>query len=291
MPRMVKPYHFLIFVGPLLAVILLLYGMITWSIYVSFCDWYTMSPSYNFVGLKNYLTIFASDRFYIDLKNNILWIVLFMVPTAFLGLVLAYIIVSLGRGETVFRTIFLVPAAISFVVSGTLWVWMYGENGAINTLLDMLHLGFLKRAWIADPSTALYALIFATIWQYLGFAIIVFEAAIKGIDRSVIEAAIIDGASGWRLFRYIIVPQVRHAFLVVVPLLGLSALKIFDLVWVATHGGPGYATDVLAIYMWEAAFAQHYISIGAAIAVIMFVISLFMVVPYARMALKKWFGR
>lgn len=289
MPKKVSPIHFLLFLCPLLFCTVFLYLLIAWSVYISLVDWRGITPSWNFVGLQNYAQLFRLERFYIDLKNNALWLILFMAPTSALGLILAYIVEVTGRGETFFRTVFLYPAALSFVVSGTLWTWMYAEEGVINTILKALGLSFLAGKWIADPDRALYCLIFAAIWQYLGFAMVIYLAAIKGIQRSTIEAAILDGATGWKLFWYVVLPQIKHANLVVIPLLALSALKIFDLVWVMTMGGPGYATDVLAVFMWQAAFAQHFVSLGAAIAVILFLLSLVVVIPYAKMALERWF--
>ena len=279
----------LIFLVPILLITAILYIMIATSIYVSMSDWRSYKISLNFVGLRNYVELFSNPRFYAALRNNIIWIALFMIPTSFLGLLIAYIMVLTGK-ELIFRTVFLLPTAISMTVAGTLWVWMYASEGAINTLLKIFNLGFLTRPWISDPSTALYALIFVTIWQYLGFAVIIFEAAIKGIDPSLIEAAQIDGASSLRIFWDIVVPQVRHGFLVAVPLLALSALKIFDIVYVATRGGPGLATDVLGYFMWETAFWSRFMADGAAIATIIFAISLGIVIPYALIALRRWFG-
>ncbi len=278
----------LVFLTPILFVISILYVMIGISIYVSMSDWRSYQISLNFVGLRNYEALFSNPRFYTALRNNIMWIILFMGPTSILGLIIAYIMVSTGK-EIIFRTIFLLPTAISMTVAGTLWVWMYARDGAINTVLKTLGLSFIVKPWISDPSTALYALIFVTIWQYLGFAVIIFEAAIKGIDPSLIEAAQIDGASSFQIFWDVVVPQVRHGFLVAVPLLALSALKIFDIVYVATRGGPGLATDVLGYFMWETAFWQRFMADGAAIATIIFAISLGIVIPYALVALRRWF--
>jgi len=136
--------------------------------------------------------------------------------------------ISTGK-EAIFRTILLTPSALSMVVSATIWIWMYGENGAINTLLDIIGLKSLKRAWISDPNIALYSLIFITVWLYLGFATIVFEATIKGIDKSIIEAAKVDGSSEFKIFWRIILPLSKSGFLITVPLLSLAALKIFRL--------------------------------------------------------------
>ncbi|RLE54955.1 MAG: sugar ABC transporter permease [Thermoprotei archaeon] len=287
--KLSKIRYFLIFMGPILTITIIFYFMIGWCIYISMTDWRSARVSMKFVGLRNYFDVVQSREFYVSLINNIQWIALFMLPTTFLGLVIAYLIILTGK-ETIFRTIFLLPTAISMVVAGTLWVWMYATNGGINTLLRMIGLGSLARPWLSDPRTALYALIFVTVWQYLGFSIIVFEAAIKGIDRTLIEAAVVDGASGFQVFRYVILPQVRHGFLIAVPLLGLSALKVFDVVFVATRGGPGISTYVLAYYMWVKAFWWRFMADGAAIAVILLLLSLVLVIPYATYALRRWFG-
>ncbi|WFO74850.1 sugar ABC transporter permease [Desulfurococcaceae archaeon MEX13E-LK6-19] len=288
MPKVTTIKDFLVFVGPILIIISVLYFMIIETIYVSMSDWRSARISLNFVGLENYQRIFSTERFWIDLRNNLMWIAIFVVPTSFLGLVIAYLMMITGK-ETLFRTILLIPTAMSMVVSATIWVWMYGENGAINTLLDMIGLGFLKHSWIADPGTALYALIFVTVWLYLGFATVVFEATIKSIDKAIIEAARIDGASGFKIFYRIILPLSKSGFLVTIPLLSLAILKLFDLVFVATRGGPGYATDVLGMYMWEMAFWARFMADGAAIAVVMFALSLVIVIPYAVTALRRWF--
>ncbi|MEM1830634.1 MAG: sugar ABC transporter permease [Desulfurococcaceae archaeon] len=288
MPKPVTLKDFAIFLAPILIVVAFLYFMIAETIYVSMSDWRSAQVSFNFVGIENYMRILSSARFWSALKNNLLWIALFVIPTSFMGLVIAYLMMITGK-ETIFRTVLLIPTAMSMVVSATIWIWVYGENGAINTMLDVVGLGGLKQAWISNPNTALYALIFVTVWLYLGFATVVFEATIKSIDKAIIEAARVDGSSGFKIFWRIILPLSKSGFLVTIPLLSLAVLKLFDLVFVATRGGPGYATDVLGMYMWEMAFWARFMADGAAIAVIMFVLSLAIVIPYSLTALRRWF--
>ncbi len=281
----------LIFLTPLLAPTLLLYAMVLWTVYVSFTRWYGIIPSWRFVGLDNYLYLWESERFWIDLRNNALWLVLFIAPTAALGLLLAYAIDKVGRGESFFRAVFLYPTALSFVVTGTLWAWMYDPDvGVLNTILRTLGLGFLQGRWITDPHSALYCVIAAAVWQYTGFAMIIYLSAIRGIPPAMIESAIVDGASSLQVLRHVIIPQVRHATLVVTSLLAIFALKVFDLVWVMTGGGPAYSTDVLAVYMFVATFRQHLVSVGAALSVVIFVMSIAIVIPYVKWALKRWLG-
>ena len=289
MPKKFSSKDFVVFLLPTLIITGILCYMIVETIYVSMSDWRSAKVSFGFVGLENYKRVLSTERFWNALLNNIVWMLIFVLPTSFMGLILAYLITLTGK-ENIFRTILLIPTAISMTVSGTIWVWMYGINGAINTLLDLLGLGTFKRAWIADANIALYALIFVTVWLYLGFATVIFEATIKSIDKSIIEAAKIDGASGFKIFYRIVLPLSKSGFLVSVPLLSLSILKLFDLVFVATRGGPGYATDVLAMYMWELAFWARFMADAAAIAVIIFLLSLVIVIPYSFTALRRWFG-
>ncbi|ABN70243.1 binding-protein-dependent transport systems inner membrane component [Staphylothermus marinus F1] len=289
MPKLVSIKDFILFLGPIILITAVLYYMIGETIYVSMSDWWSMKPSFNFVGLENFRRVISTQRFWIAFRNNVIWILIFVIPTSFLGLVIAYLMMISGK-ETIFRTIFLIPTAMSMVVSATIWIWMYGREGAINTILNAL--GFkVSYGWIDNPRTALYALIFVTVWLYLGFAVVIFEATIKGIDKSIIEAAKIDGASDFKIFYRIILPLSRSGFLVSIPLLSLAILKLFDLVFVATRGGPGLATDVLANYMWDATFSMRFFAYGAAIAVVIFGLSLVIVIPYALTALRRWFGR
>jgi len=290
MPKLTSLKDFIIFLGPILIITIILYYMIGETIYVSMSDWRTMKPSYNFVGLENFRRILSNPRFWNALKNNVIWILIFVIPTSFLGLIIAYLITLTGK-ETIFRTILLIPTAMSMTVSATIWVWMYGREGAINTILKAIGLGSMAHEWIADPSTALYALIFVTVWLYLGFAVVIFEAAIKGIDKSIIEAARIDGASDFKIFYRIILPLSKSGFMVSIPLLSLAILKLFDLVFVATRGGPGLATDVLGYYMWEEAFWMRFFADGATIAVVILGLSLLIVIPYSIITLKRWFGK
>ncbi|MEM1639530.1 MAG: sugar ABC transporter permease [Desulfurococcaceae archaeon] len=168
MPKPVTLKDFAIFLAPILFVVAFLYFMIAETIYVSMSDWRSAQVSFNFVGIENYMRILSSARFWSALKNNLLWIALFVIPTSFMGLVIAYLMMITGK-ETIFRTVLLIPTAMSMVVSATIWIWVYGENGAINTMLDAIGLGGLKQAWISNPNTALYALIFVTVWLYFGF--------------------------------------------------------------------------------------------------------------------------
>jgi ABC-type sugar transport system permease subunit len=283
--------HILLFLSPLLIIVGVMYAMMAWTVAVSMDDWVGMAPVWKFNGLVNYATLLQGalrERFLTNLGNNLIWLVAFIVPTAMLGLLLAYGLDLSGRAESIFRPLFLYPLALSFVVTGTLWAWMYDPaSGVINYILRTVGLGRLAQPWIADPRLATFCLIGAAIWQYTGFAMVIYLAAIRDIPRETIEAAKVDGASDGQVFRYVIVPNVNHATMIVVGMLSMFALKVFDLVWVMTFGGPGNATEVLSFFMFVATFRQQFVGIGAAISVIILVLACIVVVPYAWWSMKR----
>src|SRR2546422_825678 len=181
--------------------------------------------------------------------------------------------------------LFLAPLlliALSFVVTGTLWAWMYDPDaGVINNLLRMIGLGRWAQPWIADPGLATFCLIGAAVWQYTGFAMTLYLAAIRDMPREIFEAARVDGASDVQTFRHVVIPNVGHATMIVVAMLILVTLKVFDLVWVMTFGGPGISTEVLPFFMFVATFRQQFIGIGAAISVLILILAVAVVLPYA----------
>jgi ABC-type sugar transport system permease subunit len=280
--------HIVLFLTPLIVIVLLMYGMMVWTVAVSMDDWVGMAPVWRFNGLQNYTTLLGMERFWINLQNNLIWLVVFIVPTAALGLLLAYGLDLSGRAEALFRPLFLYPMALSFVVTGTVWAWMYDPDaGVINNILRSIGLGSLSQPWIADPNEAIFCLIGAAIWQYTGFAMTLYLAAIRDISRELIEAARVDGASNFQLFLYVIVPNVGHATMITIAMLTLFTLKVFDLVWVMTFGGPGNSTEVLAFFMFVATFRQQLIGLGAAISVIILILAILVVVPYSWWSMKR----
>lgn len=280
--------HIVIFLGPLFLIVLTLGGMIAWTVTVSMDKWVGMAPVWKFNGLQNYVTLFSMPRFWGALQNNLIWLVAFIVPSALLGLVLAYALTLAGRAEAIFRPLFLYPLALSYVVTGTLWAWMYDpEAGVINNALRAVGLGGLAQPWIADPRQVTLCLVAAAVWQYTGFAMTLYLAAIRDIPVEIFEAARVDGASPIGIFRHIVVPNVTQATMVTVGMLTIFSLKVFDLVWVITFGGPGTASEVLGFFMFVATYRQAFIGLGAAISVIILILAVIVVVPYSWWSMKR----
>src|SRR5256884_595262 len=222
--------HALLFLAPLLLIVLVMYGMMAWTVAVSLDDWVGMAPVWKYHGLENFRTLLGGalrERLFTSLRNNLIWLVVFIAPTTALGLFLAYGLDLVGPAERVLRPLFLYPIALSFVVSGTLWAWMYDPDaGVINNLFRMLGLGRWAQPWIADPHLATFCLVGAAVWQYTGFAMTLYLAAIRDMPREIFEAARVDGATDVQTFRHVVIPNVGHATMIVVAMLWLLPLYV-----------------------------------------------------------------
>ncbi|OYT61166.1 MAG: ABC transporter permease [Thermofilum sp. ex4484_15] len=287
--------YILFFLLPAFSLISLLYALTVWTFLMSFTNWSfgVRFSNLKLVGFANYAELASNPRFWVNLRNNIAWLILFVVPTTVLGLILAYLLESSPlRLERILRPIFLYPAALSFAVSGVLWSWIYDPwEGVFNDIL--FKMGFKEVIpWLDDPKIAIFPIITAAIWQYCGFATIIFLAALRsGVLKDAIEAAKVDGAGSARILIDVILPNLRHALLVVVSLLTIFSLKVFDLVWIMTRGGPGYATEVLAVYMYILAFQQDLLAPSAAVATIIVALTSAVLLPYTYYAIRRWSKR
>ncbi|MBN1147454.1 MAG: sugar ABC transporter permease [Anaerolineales bacterium] len=249
-------------------------------------------PDYSFGGLKWYEFLFNQKRFWVDIQNNLKWLILGVFPTIILAIFLAYLLElsPYPAVESYTRTLILYPVAMSFIVTGTIWSWMYEPNkGVINTVLRGMGIDSGLR-FATNPETATYWLVLIFIWQYLGFSVIITQSSFRTSElQEMIEAATVDGASKIRILFSIIIPNIRSGLLVLVSLLLINALKVFDIVYIVTFGGPGITTDVLALNMWITFFQQHLVAAGAALGVIIFAMAFIIIVPYTIYGLRRWF--
>jgi ABC-type sugar transport system permease subunit len=281
-----------VFLVPMLIFIILLYGTLLWTFYVSLADWKTVAPNYTLTGLRWYKFIVAQPRFWVDVQNNLKWLILGVVPTVTVAILLAYLLElsPFPSIESYTRTLILYPVAMSFIVTGTIWSWMYRPNvGVFDTILGYFGIDSPFR-YATNPNTATYWLILIFIWQYLGFAVIIIQSSFRTSELTeMIEAATVDGASKLRILGSVILPNIRSGILVLVSLLLISTLKVFDIVYIVTFGGPGISTDVLSLNMWITFFQQHLVSAGAGLGIIIFAMAFIIVIPYTIYALRKWF--
>ena len=281
--------HGIIFLLPILIIVILFYGMIVWDVFAAFTRWQGLQPTWQFSGFYNFIRLFQMERFWVNLRNNILWLAIFIVPTVLVGFAIAYLITNFKRGETILWQVFLFPMALSFIITGVLWAWMYDPStGVINSILKAIGVNTLRLGWIALPKTAIYCMIFASFWQYLGFAMVIYLGAIKSLPLEMVEAARVDGASHFTISFRIIFPNVGHATLISTTMLAITTVKAFDLVWVMTRGGPGVSTEILPYLMYRLTFDSRDIGMGSATSIVMLIFSAIIVIPYSLWALKKW---
>jgi glucose/mannose transport system permease protein len=257
------------------------YASIGWNVIVSLTDWNTLKPSYNIIGFGHYAEILQDSTFWISFQNNILLILLFVPSSILLGLFLAILLDNKVKGEGLFRTIYLLPFSLSFVITASLWAWMYDRSvGVINTLLVGVGLSFLKSGWVTDSGIAMYCIILALVWQFSGYTMLIFLAGIRSIPESQVMAAEVDGAHGFGLYRRVIIPQLKSSTLATFVILMVFALKAFDFIYILTFGGPGYSTFVLPLDMFRETFTMNHFAYGAAIATVLFIVVMAIVIPY-----------
>ncbi len=272
----------IILIASLATAFFFIYGLIGWNMLLSFTKSMGLITSYELAGLAQYVKAGSDAVFHVSLKNNLMLITLFIPGSIGLGLLLAVLLdIAGGKGEALYRTIYLLPFSLSFVITASMWAWMYNYSyGVINTLLTALLGRAFQINWLGDPNVALYSVILALIWQFSGYTSLVFLAGIKSVPESQINAAKIDGASTLQLYTKIIIPQLKPWILSAFVVLMVFALKAFDFIYVLTNGGPGVSTYVLALLMFRRAFFETDFPYGAALATILFTMVISVVVPY-----------
>ena len=258
-----------------------------YSLFLSFCDWNGLGAK-KFVGLKNYIQLFTSDSvFYTALRNNIIWIILTICLTVLLALLLALVLNRSFRGRIVYRAIFYFPYMLSWIIVGIIWKWMYNPNfGLINQVLGMVGLDSLKGAYLSNTKMALYCVFIAALWQGLGQPMLYFLAGLQTLPNDILEAAKIDGAGKFNLFFRVIVPMLKETFVIVLATQIIASMKVYDIVYVMTDGGPANSTKTLATYMYNQTFTYSNLGVGSAIATVMVLIMMVVIVPYVAFSTK-----
>lgn len=269
-----------------------IYGFIGWTGYVSLSKWNSLVPDFSFAGLKNYLFLFQDYRFQADIRNTIVFTVLFIGFVLIVGLFLAILLDQKLRGESLFRNIFFFPMAISFVVTGVAWQWLLNPSTGVNLFLKKFG---LDSKWYTDITiiggfhlgkiefgipVALLAVIIAAVWQMTGFSVAMYLAGLRGIPEELKEAARIDGASEFQVYRKVVIPMLAPITVSVVIIMAHISLKIFDLIYAMTGPGANFVTDVPGVYMFETTFRGNYYANGAAIAIIMLLSVAIFIIPY-----------
>ncbi|MCU7370181.1 sugar ABC transporter permease [Paucibacter sp. O1-1] len=263
-----------------------IYGLMTWNGYFSVSA-SRLLPNYEFVGLEQYQALFENERWWLALRNLGVFGGLFIGGGMALGLLLAILLDQKVRAEGLLRTIYLYPMALSFIVTGTAWKWILNPGLGLEHLLQQWGFEGFSFGWLVDPDMAIYCVVIAGIWQSAGFVMALFLAGLRGIDDAIIKAAQVDGASLPRIYWRILIPSLRPVFFSTLMVVSHLAIKSFDLVMALTAGGPGYATDLPATFMYTMAFSRGQIGLGAASATIMLATIAAIVVPYLYSELRR----
>ena len=258
------------------------------SFWYSITNWNGFDPNYDFVGLANFARIATDPLFAGATVNTAIWMVAAIVLPTGLGLVLALLLDARLPGASVFKSIFYLPICLAAVVVGQIWIWIYQPDWGLLNAFVMPAPGPDEApiAWLADPSTALGAVIAAWSWQQTGLAMVIFLAGLTTIPNEYLEAAELDGAAGLRRIRYVVLPLLRPATVVVVALSVINSLKGFDILYVMTAGGPFHSSDTLAMFMYTESFKKYRMGYGSAISVVLFLITTVIVVIYFRQLAK-----
>ena len=261
------------------------YGAIGWNFLISLTDWSGLGdPDYTNLSLDTYVQLLQDGAFHNATWNTIVLMVAFTAVSLIVGLLLAILMdreIRFGNG---FRTIYLLPMSLSFVVTAIFWKWMYNaSDGVINVTLEAIGLGAIAPNWLGDPRFKLWAVVIALIWQFSGYCMIVYLAALRAIPDDHYEAARVDGATTLRLYRRVIIPQLRAATMGATVVLVVFALKAFDFIYVIYGGSqPGPSADILGIMMYREAFSGNpEWAYGSAVAMVLFVLALAVIAPYA----------
>jgi len=265
------PYLFLIV--PLALFLMWVIGPMLYSFYLSMTNWDGVSPP-KFIGLRNYIRLFDDPILYTALLNNVKWLISFITAPVVAGLALAMVLNRDIPGARVIKAAFYSPYILSSVVVGLIFGWMYHPaGGLLNATLKALGLESLALGWLSDPALATWCIIAAAVWRQVGYIMTLYLAGLQGVDPTLVDAARVDGCNSWQSFRNVIWPLLSPVTVVVVVISIIDSLRSFDLVFVMTRGGPGNASSVLANFMYIEAFNNYKMGYGAAIAVILFLIS------------------
>lgn len=251
---------------------------------LSFYSWSAVHREALPVGLANYRALLADPNFLVALRNNGLFIVLSLTVQIPLALMLALGIGSTLRRHRVLRTIFFAPFVLPIVAVGLMWRLIYEPNlGVLNAVLEALGRAEWAHGWLGESEVAIFAVIAVSCWRFVGFHMVILLAGLQAIPADLHEAAALDGAGKWQTLWHVTLPMLRRVLLVDALLIVVGSVRIFDLVKVMTDGGPSYASDVLATFMFRAAFTEDRMGYSAAIAVVMLVVTLGFTVAYLRL--------
>jgi raffinose/stachyose/melibiose transport system permease protein len=247
------------------------------TIILSFTAWNGLSRP-RFIGLDNYRTLLTDAEFHTAIANNLKWLCAYLVVPIVLGFSTALFMSSLRRGGAVLRTLLFLPYVLPTVVTAQLWSLLLNPVNGVNTLLA--DVGIHGPLWLASPSLTLWSVVGVDIWRFWGLVLVIMIGSMGKVDTQLVEAAMLDGAGRLSVVRRIIIPQLRSTLTLIVMLCLLWSFTAFDYVFVMTQGGPGFASQILATYMYSIAFDYNELGYAATLAVCLMIVALIATVVY-----------
>jgi glucose/mannose transport system permease protein len=251
-----------------------------WTLYISLSD-STLLPTYGFRGLENYISLWNNRRWGVAYSNLFFFSFFYVFAAMAVGLLLALLLDQKIRAESFWRTMYMYPLAVSFIVTGTVWQWLYNPTAGIQFLVNSLGWTDFQFALTTDRKNAIWAIIITGVWQSAGFTMALFLAGLRSVDGDIIKAAQIDGASTFRIYRKVILPSITPIFLAVAVVQLQAAIKTFDLAVALTNSGPGISTTFPATYVYDLMFQRGEIGEGAAAAMMILAALAVVLVPYS----------
>ncbi|RGU94548.1 sugar ABC transporter permease [Clostridium sp. AF15-17LB] len=260
----------------LFIVIIVLYLPIFINLYESFFSWGAMSTKHEFVGFANYIKMFKDEVFYVALKNNMIFMVTSVIFQIGISLIIANVLECkfMRRSQNFFRSIYFIPSLLMVTVVGIAFKMIVSPSiGVLNPLLELIGADASKMDLLGNAGSATYAIAAMSQWQYIGYTVILFIVAIQNIPGELYEAADIDGANAVKKFFYITVPEIKDTILINTIITVTGSIREYDEVFVTTNGGPGYATETLATYLYKAGFRNDQMGYASALAFFIFIVT------------------
>ncbi len=284
-PAMLAPSPFRKFISDnqgflfILPALILFFIFVLYPIYyifrASFLDWSGISTA-TYVGLKNYIEILTQDRsFHLTMRNSFYWTFLTIFPQMVMGFILAYALNSRLPGREFFRTVFYMPAIISPVVIGIVWIRIYNPFGGLLSDLGLASgLKFLMQPYLSSPKIAIFSAIAVNVWQWTGWSMLMYLAGLQGMPDEIMDAASVDGANGLQRIWYVVWPMLSHVHKTLILLGVIGTLQTFALIFSMTNGGPNHATEMLPTYIFKQGFELQSMGYASALSVILLLIAL-----------------
>ena len=269
-----------------LLVAVCVYGYIVFTFYLSLTT-STMMPQYDLAGAAAYRRLLGLENWSVALSNLWVFAGLYIACALALGLALAVLVDQKIRAEGTFRSVFLYPMALSFIVTGTAWKWLLDPGVGLERTVRSLGWEGFSFGWIKDGDMAIYCVVIAAVWQTAGFVMAMFLAGLRGVDAEQVNAARVDGAKTWQIYLRIILPQLGPVFVSAFVILAHMAVKSYDLVIALTNGGPGRSTWLPSVFMYQYTFTRNEMAVGAASSVLMLLLIGIVVLPYLRREMRQ----